>query len=179
MKAYLTNQHQISEALNRLKRADRKLKHTIKRDVHAFIRRDQRINAWAAKRWNTKLGPALGKVEKEWADFGKTISTEEQPASYDDAVTQLNAAVNGEVTVSAEATTAVERVSLARCIVYSTLATFSIAGIIAALFYKPGKAQEKKQFDLEDPENAPVEKKQIKKTLKNIMKENNVKVNLM
>lgn len=43
-KAYLSNQHNISQALNKLKRADRKLKHTVKRDVKNYIKRDQRIN---------------------------------------------------------------------------------------------------------------------------------------
>jgi len=176
--AYLSNQHAISDQLNKLKRADRKLKHTVKRDVKHYLHREKRINQWAKHRWTHKLGPALEKVDEEWEDFGRSISTEENEDA-NVAVTQLTAAVNGETTVAPE-TYPLERVSLARCIIYSTLATFSIAAIIAALFYKPGKTQDKKkQIVIADSENASVEKKEIKKTLKSIMKENNVKVNLM
>lgn len=129
----------------------------------------------------------MQKVGKEWDDFGKSISTQEEQIDFDaDAeVTQLNSAAFGkteqvatEPAVETVESAPVERISLGRCIAYSTLATFSIAGIIAALFYKPGKAQEKKAIS-EDNEAVPMKKKEIKKTLKTIMKENNVKVNLM
>lgn len=128
----------------------------------------------------------MKKVGKEWNDFGKSINTQEEQIDFDaDAeVTQLNSAAYGQTTQQVAAETVesapLERISLARCIAYSTLGTFSIAGIIAALFYKPGKAEEKKAAISQDNEAIPsMKKKEIKKTLKTIMKENNVKVNLM
>lgn len=169
-KMYLTNQTQISASINKLKKADRRLKHTIKMDVKRYIKRDQKINRWAAQRWNAKWGPAMEKAEKEWNDFGKSVSNSEDDEIYELSTNQMSMAAYGN-------SYPVERVSLQRTIVYSILATFAMAGIIAALFYRPGKKQEKK-ISL-DVENATPAKKEIKKTLKSIMKENNVKVNLM
>merc|ERR1719453_133462 len=175
-KMNLTNQKQISDSLNKLKMADRRLKHTIKRDVTRYVKRDQRITKWSQQRWMAKYQPAMEKAEKEWQDFGKSVSNVEDEQELNEATTQLNSAAYG-ATETVESYP-VERVSLQRTIAYSILATFSMAGIIAALFYRPSKKQEKKiTVDLES--NAPVAKKEIKKTLKSIMKENNAKVTLM
>ena len=73
-----------------------------------------------------------------------------------------------------------KKYSLFQCILFSTIVVFAIAGSYAALMQaiiSRGKKTEKKVMRV-DMERAP-KKKEAKKTLKSIMKDNNVKVTLM
>lgn len=152
----------LSKQIDALKASDRRIKFTVKRDLQAWMANERKINASLKKKYMTTIKGTENQLK---AQAKKTVRAVKN---------DINMVEDNEVDFVNK-----NRMSLIETIACSAVFVFSCAALAAAALYDPKtKAQAKKQVVV-DNESAPAHKKQIKKSLDSILKNNNTKVTLM
>ena len=147
----------LSNQIAAFKRSHRHVRVVIKRDNQTYFRNDQKINNWVKGRYQ------------------KTIKRNENALKKQAKKTVI--AVKNDINMVEEDEFNHNRMSLIETIACSAVFVFSCAALAAAALYDPKKKVQAKV--IVDSEVAPAPKKQIKKTLDSILKNNNTSVTLI